>query len=120
MNHLDIGRLINDLYDREGRALRDSENLAMLVDRVDFDATFEYSGAVTDPEDPEVKQEQERRKRAGIKPPPTPLWRPVAQRDTTLREQLIKDYEEEAKKYTLASPSTEKLGLADLMRQMSS
>lgn len=118
MNHLDVGRLINELYDRDMRELRDSENLAMLVDRVDFDATFEYSGAVTDPEDPDVKQEQARRKKAGIRPPPTPLWRPVAQRASELREQLIKDYEEEAKKYNLAAPG-KKMGLSDLMQQLS-
>lgn len=56
------------------------ENLALLVDRLDYWLSSEYTGWVTDPEDPEVKQARAERKRSGAKPPPVPIVPPVAQR----------------------------------------
>lgn len=56
------------------------ENLAMLIDRLDYWLTSEYSSWVTDPNDPEVKRARAERKRSGVKPPPVPLIPPVAHR----------------------------------------
>lgn len=56
------------------------ENLALLVDRLDYWLTNEYSSWVTDPDDPEVKKARAERKKSGKKAPPVPLITPVAQR----------------------------------------
>ncbi|MFC9786430.1 hypothetical protein [Rhodococcus sp. NPDC127528] len=91
----DIAALLDDATEQDARAARDSENLAMLVDRHDYWLNSEYSTWTTDPDDPEVKAERARRKRAGLKPPPRPLLIPVACRTpeavTRLLEQHIAD-----------------------------
>lgn len=56
------------------------ENLALLVDRLDYWLTSEYVGWVTDPDDPEEKRKREERERSGVKPPPVPIIQPVAKR----------------------------------------
>lgn len=56
------------------------ENLALLVDRLDYWLGTEYAGWVTDPNDPEVKRERAERKRSGVKPSPIPIIPPVAKR----------------------------------------
>lgn len=56
------------------------ENLALLVDRLDYWLGSEYAGWVTDPDDPEVKKARAERKKSGVKPPPVPLIIPVAKR----------------------------------------
>lgn len=56
------------------------ENLALLVDRLDYWLTSEYGSWVTDPNDPEVKRKRQERKQAGVKPPPIPIITPVAKR----------------------------------------
>lgn len=88
----DVAALIDDAGARDAQRARDSENLAMLVDRTDFDVNFDYIGAVTDPEDPEVARERALRKKHGIKPPPLPILAPVAQRDPKFTAELIGRY----------------------------
>lgn len=59
---------------------RTDENLAMLIDRLDYWLTSEYSQWVTDPDDPDVKRRREESERSGVKPPPVPIITPVALR----------------------------------------
>lgn len=59
-------------------------NVAYLVDLVSYQVHSDYTVAVTDPEDPDVKSAMEVRKRLGIKPPPVPLVPPVAVRPATV------------------------------------
>lgn len=49
------------------------ENLAQLIDLLDYWLSTEYAGWVTDPDDPEVKRRREERRRSGITPPPIPI-----------------------------------------------
>ncbi|MDF3308710.1 hypothetical protein P3H15_27205 [Rhodococcus sp. T2V] len=82
----DVVAMLEDAEEQDQQRFRDSENLAMLVDREDFYLTGEYVDKITDPDDPEVKAARERRKRAGIKPPPVPVLRPIALRRADLTE----------------------------------
>lgn len=92
----------------------------MLVDRDDFGLNFDYSGAITDPEDPEVKADRAKLKRAGIKPPPQPLLRPVAQRDPGVTASMLEQLKVEAAKYSIPEEADKKpQGIADLLRLMS-
>ncbi|MEV6555867.1 hypothetical protein AB0M22_09135 [Nocardia sp. NPDC051756] len=92
MPFTDVAALIVDAEDRDARAARDSENLAMLVDRTDFDVNFEYVSSTTDHDDPEVVRERALRKKHGIRPPPLPILAPVAQRDPAITTKLIERY----------------------------
>jgi len=93
----------------------------MLVDRDDFGLNFEYSGAITDPDDPEVTAERAKLKRAGIKPPPQPLLRPIAQRDPGVTASMLEQLKAEAVKYSIPAEAEKKpQGLADLIRLMNS
>lgn len=82
----DVVALLEDAEEQDIKQFRDSENLAMLVDRKDFSLNGEYVDRITDPNDPEVKAETARRKAAGIKPPPIPVLPPVALRDPEVTE----------------------------------
>jgi len=92
MPYPDVAALIEDAEARDRQSARDSENLAMLVDRTDFEVNFEYVSGVTDPEDPEVARERALRKRHGIKAPPMPIYAPVAQRAPEITAELIERY----------------------------
>lgn len=72
--------MIEHLLDTDLEWSHTDENLAMLIDRLDFWLSTEYTGWITDPEDPEVKRARAERKRSGIKPSPVPLIPPVAKR----------------------------------------
>jgi hypothetical protein len=76
-----------------------ASNLAELVDLMHYWLHSEYAKWITDPEDPQVKAEADRRKRAGIKPPPMPLIMPVAHRPPSLAEQYRKQYEQLVSQY---------------------
>lgn len=93
--------------------MRDSENIARLVDRLDFAMTFDYVGAVTDPDDPEVKRDREARQKAGIKPPPRPILSPVALRAPEVTAELVERAREAHQQFELPKPR--KLGLRDLV-----
>lgn len=95
----DIAALLENIAEHDAQAARDAENLAMLVDRDDFWLNSEYAHWITDPDDPEVKAERARRRRAGITPPPTPLLRPVALRPPALAAMLREKYETTARTY---------------------
>lgn len=101
-----------EVLDQEAR---DSENLAMLVDRKDYWLNSEYRSWVTDPDDPTVKAERERRKREGIEPPPRPLLPPVAQRRPELVEALMQRYRAESERYEPKPKAPVKPKLKDLI-----
>lgn len=105
MPHLDIAALIEDAEKRDAQQARDSENLAMLVDRSDFDTTFDYISGVTDPEDPEVKRERALRAKHGIKAPPLPIFAPVAQRPPEITAELVQRYRDAHKPYEIPDPN---------------
>ncbi|MCK2199199.1 hypothetical protein [Corynebacterium callunae] len=79
MNYMELSPMIDHALQPEEWSHTD-ENLALLVDRLDYWLGTEYAGWVTDPTDPEVKKAREEQKRSGHKPPPVPLIPPVAQR----------------------------------------
>lgn len=99
-------------FDQEAR---DSENLAMLVDRKDYWLNSEYRTWVTDPDDPKVNAERERRKRENIEPPPTPLLVPVAQRPSEVTAALMARYRAESAKYAPKAEEPKKPKLKDLI-----
>lgn len=84
--------MLAGLTEREAQLARDSENVAMLVDRDDFWLNSEYAQWTTDPDDPEFKAERALRKKQGIKPPATPLLRPVAHRPPKLAQKMAELY----------------------------
>lgn len=71
---------------------RTDENVAKLVDRIDFWLGALWQEWTTEPDDPEVKAERERRKREGIKPSPAPIIPPVADRPPELHKFLTEQY----------------------------
>lgn len=77
----------------------------MMVDRKDYWLNSEYRTWITDPDDPAVKAERQRRKREKIEPPPTPLLVPVALRRAEVMEMLMTRYRDESAKY--AAPKIE-------------
>lgn len=103
MPYPDIAALLNDSAAIDEQHVRDSENLAMLVDRADFDINFDYVGAITDPDDPDVARERALRKKHGIKPPPLPILAPVARRDPTITAALIERYRAAQQPYQIPS-----------------
>ncbi|SUA47206.1 Uncharacterised protein [Nocardia africana] len=110
---MDVAALLEDSAARDTQSARDSENIARLVDRLDYAATWEYIGDTTDPDDPEIKREREARKAAGIKPPPRPIFAPVALRDPDVTAELAERAHAEHKKYEVPPPR--KVGLRELM-----
>lgn len=56
------------------------ENLAALIDRLDFWLTQSWAQWTTDPDDPEVRKRRLEQKRDGVKPPPIPIIPPIARR----------------------------------------
>lgn len=92
------------------------ENLAMLIDRLDYWLEAEYAGWVTDPDDPEVKRARAERKRAGKKPPPVPLIPPVAKRPPEQAEaakQLVEQMREHFENPPVVEPGTSKISALD-------
>ncbi|MEJ6019878.1 hypothetical protein [Corynebacterium sp. H113] len=108
MWHLDLGALVDGLSEW---SLTD-ENIARLVDREDYWLNSEYSGWTTDPDDPEVKAERERRRRLGVKPPAMPILRPVAARPAHLQVQLAEAVA--AQLAAAEAPPKKKISIAEL------
>ena len=104
MPYPDVAALIEDAETRDAQQARDSENLAMLVDRSDFDVNFDYVSAVTDPDDPDVVRERAIRRKRGIKPPALPILAPVAQRDPAVTKELVERYRAAQKPYEIPAP----------------
>ncbi|MBF5002217.1 hypothetical protein IRT45_34435 [Nocardia sp. BSTN01] len=113
MPYRDVAALLTDSAARDTQSARDSENIARLVDRLDYLLNFDYVGGTTDPDDPEVKRDRERRKAAGIKPPPLPILAPIALRDPDVTAELAERARAEHQKYEVPPPR--KLGLRELM-----
>ncbi|EOM78096.1 hypothetical protein DW322_11300 [Rhodococcus rhodnii] len=97
----DVAHLLEQAAEWRAQEIRDSENVAMLVDRDDFYLNSEYSSWITDPDDPDVKAAQARRKKSKVKPPPAPLLRPVAQREPIRMVELVKRYHAELEKHAI-------------------
>ncbi|WP_159840216.1 hypothetical protein [Nocardia sp. CY41] len=116
MPYTDVAALIEDAEARDQQAARDSENLAMLVDRVDFEVGFEYVSGVTDPDDPEIARERALRKKHGIKPPSMPIYAPVAQRAPEITAELVERYRAAQKPYQIPEPKQSKLDLLNRSR----
>lgn len=76
------------------------ENLAMLIDRLDYWLSTEYVGWVTDPNDPEEKRKREERKRSGVKPPPVPIIPPVAKRPPAAAREVVRMNQEIREHYS--------------------
>ncbi|MFI6368711.1 hypothetical protein ACIBG0_39020 [Nocardia sp. NPDC050630] len=108
MPYPDVAALIQDADDRDAQRARDSENLAMLVDREDFELNFDYVSGVTDPDDPEVVRERAMRKKHGIKPPQLPILAPVAQRAPEITAELVERYRAAQKPYQVPEPEKPK------------
>lgn len=87
----------------------------MLVDRKDYWLNSEYRSWVTDPDDPVVKAERERRKREKIEPAPRPILPPIAQRSDELRTVLLDLYRKENAKYEPQPQKVAKPKLKDLI-----
>lgn len=99
-------------FDQEAR---DSENLAMMVDRKDYWLNSEYRSWVTDPDDPAVKAARDQRKRDKVETPPRPILPPVAQRSEQLAQRLLERYRAESQKYAPKVEAPKKPKLKDLI-----
>lgn len=110
MRHDDLEVLLEQMPRDWGDA---EENVAMLVDRLDFLLNAEYAAWTTDTDDPELQRERARMKREGREPPPFPLLRPVARRPAHLHQALLADYERRRQHYE-SPPEPVKAGLAEI------
>lgn len=97
----DVEMMIEDLPvdDDAAWTIRD-QNIAMLVDRIDFLVNLEYADKTTDPNDPEVKRRLERNRRNKVKPAPFPIYRPVAARPQEVFDLEQARYEALIERYT--------------------
>ncbi|OZD74898.1 hypothetical protein CH273_25770 [Rhodococcus sp. 05-339-2] len=111
----DLAALVEYALARDDQQGRTDENIAMLLDRDNFELDSLYSQWTTDPNDPEVKAAAADRKRRGIKPSPHPLIAPIALRRQELQEIYIKQYTEAVQRYS-APQSDRKLTLAEVLR----
>lgn len=116
MWHGDIAVLIDGLE----RWSDQDENLAMLVDRLDYWLNSEYRSWITDPDDPEVARERARRKREGIKPPADPVIFPVAHRPAHIHKELMRELlkEQEKTSPTVTKSDGRRFGSLSDLRKM--
>lgn len=96
------------LADKQSEWTHTDENLAMLIDRLDYWLTTEYAGWVTDPDDPEVKRARAERKRSGKKPPPVPIIPPIAKRPPE-KAKAVRELADQMRDY-YENPPVEKPG----------
>ncbi|WHT21022.1 hypothetical protein N8J89_08125 [Crossiella sp. CA-258035] len=89
------------------------ENTARLFDLANWYIQTIWMDRITDPDDPDIKAEQQRAKRAGIKPPESPLIPPVAHRPPSLQDSQIAEFKQLAERYKV--PPKLKIGEADPM-----
>lgn len=76
------------------------ENTALLLETLTAQVDWNWADRTIDPEDPEVKAEQAKRKKA--KPPKHPILRPVAHRPAEQDEARWQDYVQQLKMHTPA------------------
>ncbi|ART20063.1 hypothetical protein CBE89_00010 [Corynebacterium striatum] len=91
MCHLDLAILVQKLDEWTDL----EENVARILDRLDYWLGTEYTQWTTDPEDPEIKRARAERKRAGYKAPPHPIVFPVAKRPERIHMELLLDAHQE-------------------------
>lgn len=77
-----------------GRWDAHKENTARLLEVMSHQLELNWVDRTTDPEDPEVKRDRAKAKRAGIKPPVHPLVPPVAMRPHEIAQERIAEYRE--------------------------
>lgn len=115
MQWQDLCALVHDALERDTQQHRDSENIAMLLDRDNFYLDAEYQQWITDPNDPKVKADHLARKQRGVTPPPKPMLYPVALRRPELAEIHMTRYREIAEHY--ASPAADRpMTLAEVLK----
>ncbi|NCL75690.1 hypothetical protein [Rhodococcus sp. YH1] len=88
----------------------------MFVDRIDYWLTSEYRSWITDPNDPQVKQEREMQRRSGRRPPPMPLIPPVALRPADIAELRRRQYADAVAAHAPESGERKISSAADLKR----
>ncbi|WP_143545170.1 MULTISPECIES: hypothetical protein [unclassified Rhodococcus (in: high G+C Gram-positive bacteria)] len=111
----DLCALVHDALARDDQQDRTDENIAMLLDRDNFELDSLYSQWITDPNDPEVKAAAADRKRRGIKPSKQPLIYPIALRRQELAEIHKQRYAEAVQRYSTPERDR-KLTLAEVLR----
>ncbi|MFI5504461.1 hypothetical protein ACFLIN_03740 [Corynebacterium kutscheri] len=92
------------------------ENLAKLIDREHYWLDSEYAQWVFDPEDPEVKQAQARKKQSRVKPPEKPIVPPVASRPAAAQLKALEAYNSQLVEYheKAHKPFKKKLTISEL------
>jgi hypothetical protein len=78
------------------------DNLAHLVDLVNWFMQTKYASWTVDPDSRDYRDEARRRKAQGWKPPPFPLIAPVANRPASLHQQHMDAYEALVEQYRQA------------------
>lgn len=111
----DLAALVHDALARDDQQGRTDENIAMLLDRDNFELDSLYSQWITDPTDPKVKAAADDRKRRGIKPSPEPMIYPIALRRPELAEIHRTRYTEAVQRYSTPQ-ADRKITLADVLR----
>jgi hypothetical protein len=115
MLYADLAALVHDAIARDDQQGRTDENIAMLLDRDNFELDSLYSQWITDPNDPAVKAAAADRKRRGITPSKQPLIYPIALRRPELTEIYKQQYSDAVQRYS--TPETDrKLTLAEVLR----
>jgi hypothetical protein len=115
MLYVDLCALVHDALARDDQQDRTDENIAMLLDRDNFELESLYHQWITDPNDPTVKAEAADRKRRGITPSKQPLIYPIALRRPELTEIYRQRYTEAVQRYS--TPELDrKLTLAEVLR----
>jgi hypothetical protein len=80
------------------------ENTALLLEAQVYALELVWADRITDPDDPAVKRDRLKAKRAGIKPPPHPLIPPIAHRPDSLAERRLHEYLEAIERYQAGPP----------------
>jgi len=94
------------------------ENTARLYEALLYQLQLRWNELTTDDDDrAAIQRERAQAKRAGIKPPPTPLIPPNAIRPPKLAQQRVDAYLAEVKKYAVGTqPKPKMISLAEFER----
>lgn len=77
-----------------GRWDAHKENTARLMEVMSYQLELNWVDRITDPDDPELKRERAKAKRAGLKPPAHPLIPPIAMRPSEIAQERFTEYRE--------------------------
>jgi hypothetical protein len=95
------------------------ENTALLLEHQAYALELTWADRITDPDDPAVKRDRARAKKAGIKPPPHPLIPPVAHRPDSLAARRLREYLDAVEQYRAGPPPEVKyLSSSDFDREL--